>query len=84
METQKVCKKNICHGCMVWIEKSVTRYQCSESVTLVTDFSIHTIHTLKILIFLGPVVQSIVSLKSSLRGQLVNYDFITKYIDMFC
>ena len=38
------------------------------------------------LIFLGPVVQSIVSLTSSLRGQLVKtlfYDFITKYTDMF-
>ena len=38
---------------------------------------------------LGPGVQSIVSLTSSLRGQLVQlvkvfYDFITKYTDIFC
>ena len=35
---------------------------------------------------LGPVVQSIVSLMSSLRGQLVKcfYYFITKYTDTFC
>ena len=34
---------------------------------------------------LGPVVQSIVSLTSSLRGQLVKfYDFITKYTEIFC
>ena len=31
----------------------------------------------------GPVVQSIVSLTSSLRGQLVFYDFITKCTDFF-
>ena len=34
----------------------------------------------------GPVVQSIVSLTSSLRGQLVikvSYDFITKNTDIF-
>ena len=36
---------------------------------------------------MGPVVQSIVSLTSSLRGQVVkcfNYDFITKYTEIFC
>ena len=33
---------------------------------------------------LGPVVQSNNSLMSSLRGQLVFYDFITKYTDIFC
>ena len=32
----------------------------------------------------GPVVQSMVSLKSLLRGQLLFYDFITKYTDSFC
>ena len=33
----------------------------------------------------GPVVQSIVSLTSSLRGQLLSVlDLITKYIEIFC
>ena len=33
---------------------------------------------------MGPVVQSIISLTSSLRGQLIKfYDFITKYTDIF-
>ena len=34
----------------------------------------------------GPVVQSIVSLTSSLKGQLVQffYDFVNKYTDIFC
>ena len=40
----------------------------------------------KYVILQGPVVQSIVSLTSSLRGQLVKcfYDFITKSTDIFC
>ena len=35
---------------------------------------------------LGPVVQSIISLMSLLRGQFVMffYDFITKYTNIFC
>ena len=32
----------------------------------------------------GPVVQSILSLTSLLRGQLLTYDFITKYTGIFC
>ena len=37
-------------------------------------------------LILGPVVQSIVSLISSFRGQLVKffYNFITKYTEIFC
>ena len=35
--------------------------------------------------YLGPVVQSIISLTSSLRGQLLSVlDFITKYTEIFC
>ena len=33
--------------------------------------------------YLGPVVQSIISLTSSLRGQLVKY-FTTLYTEIFC
>ena len=37
-------KISIYHGCMVWIEKSVTRVTDRHHEARVTDFSIHTIH----------------------------------------
>ena len=83
LETGSLALLNVQHHTEIFIITLVNQSILQSSYFVPVDFmgSIHGVCMCKQV----PVVQSIVSLTSSLRGKLIMfYDFITKYTDIFC